>query len=80
MFEIRFPLRLQNVREQEMRGGSIDLFTLCKVYLVLVPHSVQINSIIKLEGSSSGFMRLFHKIICIQLGQFYQWHNYHGGR
>ena len=38
MFEIWFPLRLQNVREQDMRGGSTNLFTLCKVYLVLVPH------------------------------------------
>ena len=25
-------------REQEMRGGSTNLFTLCKVYLVSVPH------------------------------------------
>ena len=38
MFEIWFPLRLQNVREQDMRGGSTNLFTLCKVYLVLVAH------------------------------------------
>ena len=32
MFEIWLPLRLQNVREQKMRGGSTNLFTLCKVY------------------------------------------------
>ena len=53
---IRFPLRLQNVREQEMRGGSTNLFTLCTVYLVSAPHWVhklQMNSIIKLESSSS---------------------------
>ena len=36
--EISFPLRLQNVREQKMRGGSTNLFTLCKVYLISVPH------------------------------------------
>ena len=56
---IWFPLRLQNVREKEMRGGSTNLFTLCEVYLVLVPHYVhklQINSIIKLESSSSGLV------------------------
>ena len=35
---IRLYLRLQNVREQEMRGTSTELFTLCKVYLVSVPH------------------------------------------
>ena len=35
---IRFLLRLQNVREQEMRGGPTNFFTLCKVYLVSVPH------------------------------------------
>ena len=35
---IWFHLRLQNVREREMRGGSTNLFTLCKVYLVSVPH------------------------------------------
>ena len=35
---IWFQPRLQNVREQEMRSGSTNLFTLCKVYLVLVPH------------------------------------------
>ena len=29
---IRFPLRLQNVREQEMRGGSTNLFTMCKAH------------------------------------------------
>ena len=28
--EILFPLRLQNVRKQEMRYGSTNLFTLCK--------------------------------------------------
>ena len=27
--EILFPLRLQNVIEQDMRGGSTNLFTLC---------------------------------------------------
>ena len=62
---IRFTLRLQNIREQEMRGGSTNLFTLCKVYLVSIPHWVhklQINSIIKLESSSSGLVWLFHKI------------------
>ena len=32
MFEMWFLLRLQNFREQEMRGGSTNLFTLCKVY------------------------------------------------
>ena len=37
---IWFLLRLQNVRERKMRGGSTNLFTLCKVYLVSVPHSV----------------------------------------
>ena len=31
---IWFLLRLQNVKEQEIRGGSTDLFTSCKVYLV----------------------------------------------
>ena len=36
--EIWFQLRLHNVREQEMRGGSTNLFILCKVYLVSVPH------------------------------------------
>ena len=48
-----------------MRGGSTNLFTLCKVYLVSAPHKVdklQINSIIKLESSSSGLVLLFHKI------------------
>ena len=35
---IWFALRLQNVREREMRGGSTNLFTLCKVYLVSAPH------------------------------------------
>ena len=38
MFEILFLLRLQNVREEEMRGGSTNTFILRKVYLVSVPH------------------------------------------
>ena len=33
--EIWFLLRLQNVREQEMRGGLTNLFTFCKVYFGL---------------------------------------------
>ena len=36
--EIWLSLRLQNVRKEEMRGGSTNLFTLCKVYLVSLPH------------------------------------------
>ena len=41
---IWFPLRLQNVREQEMRGDSTNLFTLCKVYwsvTSLLKHSIR---------------------------------------
>ena len=34
--EIWLQLRLQNVREQEMRGGSTNFFILCMVYLVSV--------------------------------------------
>ena len=34
--EIWLPARLQNVREEEMRGASTKIFNLCKVYLVSV--------------------------------------------
>ena len=62
---IWFQLRLQNVRELEMRGGSTNLFTLYMVYLVLAPHLVhklQINTILNLESSSSGLVWPLHKI------------------